>query len=81
MKPKLQPIENRDLHSQEIIDRRTRLENLPDLLSVAEFCRYASIGRSLGYDLIRRGEVSAVRLGRRLMVPRRAIQKLLGIDG
>ncbi|MGQ0433399.1 MAG: helix-turn-helix domain-containing protein [Microthrixaceae bacterium] len=35
------------------------------------------ISRGLAYDLVRRGEIPAIRLGRRLVVPTNAIDELL----
>lgn len=49
----------------------------PDLLSVQEFCRRLSIGRSVAYELITAGEVTSVRLGRRRLIPRGEVEKLV----
>ena len=50
-------------------------------LSIEEACRLYGIGRTLGYDLARRGELPGViRLGRRLLVSRPALEKALGLD-
>jgi hypothetical protein len=35
---------------------------------------------TLAYELARTGELPTIRLGRRLVVPRRALQRLLGDD-
>lgn len=78
--PAVPSIELRDRSIRAIVSRRTRLEELPDLLSVLEFCAYMGIGRSLGYELIRTAQVDSIRLGRRVMVPRRAILELLGLE-
>jgi len=61
----------------EPITRQTRFEDLPDFLSVEEFRTYLGIGRSTAYDLLRRGEVSYVRFGRVIRVPRAAIESYL----
>ena len=59
--------------------------NIPDIqsvtLKVAEAARVMGIGRQLAYDLIRRGELPALRLGRRLVVPKVALEKLLAEAG
>jgi excisionase family DNA binding protein len=36
------------------------------------------ISRSSAYECVRRGELRALRLGRRLVVPRSALEELLG---
>lgn len=45
--------------------------------SVAEAARRLGIGRNLGYDAARRGELPVVRIGKRLVVPLAALEKLL----
>jgi excisionase family DNA binding protein len=59
------------------VTRQTRFEDLPDFLSVEEFRIYLGIGRSTAYDLLRRGEVSCVRFGRVIRVPRAATESYL----
>jgi excisionase family DNA binding protein len=46
-------------------------------VSVTEAARLLGIGRTLAYDLVTRGELPVVRLGRRVLVPRHAIDTLL----
>ncbi len=48
-------------------------------MSVPEFARVFSISRGLAYDLARRGElpVKVIRLGRRMVLSRRAVETLL----
>lgn len=47
------------------------------VLCVAEAAELLGISRALAYDLIRRNELPSVRLGRRILVPRVAIEQLL----
>ena len=50
-------------------------------MTVEEACRLYGIGRTLGYELARRGELPGViRLGRRLLVSRPALEAALGLD-
>jgi excisionase family DNA binding protein len=53
-----------------------------ETLSVEEAARRLGIGRSLAYELARRDElgVPVVRLGRRFIVPRRPLDRLLGVE-
>lgn len=47
-------------------------------LTVAEAAELLGVSRGLAYDLVRRGEIPSIRLGRRLLVPRHALELLLG---
>jgi excisionase family DNA binding protein len=47
------------------------------VLTVLEAAGVLGISRSLAYELIARGDLPAVRLGRRIIVPARAIEVLL----
>jgi excisionase family DNA binding protein len=53
----------------------------PQTCSVEETAVHLGIGRTLAYELIRRGEfpVPVIRLGRRIVVPRAALDALLGL--
>ena len=46
-------------------------------LSVEEAGQVLGVGRSLAYELARRGEIPAIRLGKRLVVPRTRLERLL----
>ncbi len=46
-------------------------------LSVEEAGALVGISRDLAYDLVARGELPSVRLGRRLVVPRQALEEAL----
>ena len=46
-------------------------------VSVTEAARLLGISRALAYELIARGELPAIRLGRRLVVPYRALERLV----
>jgi excisionase family DNA binding protein len=47
-------------------------------LSVEEAGALLGISRDLAYDLVAIGQLPSVRLGRRLVVPRRALEEALG---
>jgi excisionase family DNA binding protein len=47
------------------------------VVSVSEAARILGISRSHAYDLVRRRELPAIRLGRRIIVPLRAIEDIL----
>ena len=46
-------------------------------LSVIETAKILGIGRNLCYDRIKMGEIPVIKIGRRLLVPRSALGKLL----
>ncbi|MDO8671921.1 MAG: helix-turn-helix domain-containing protein [Dehalococcoidia bacterium] len=46
-------------------------------LTVDEAAKLLGIGRQLAYDRVKTGEIPAIKMGRRLLVPRRALEKLL----
>jgi excisionase family DNA binding protein len=50
------------------------------VLSVAETAKPLGISGNLCYDLVRRREIPALRLGRRLLVPRKALEDLLVVQ-
>jgi excisionase family DNA binding protein len=57
-----------------------RTKTLASTMSITEAAETLGIGRTLAYELARTGELPTIRLGRRLVVPRRALQRLLGAD-
>lgn len=66
----------------EALETEGRLQAVPMserlALSVEEAGALLGISRDLAYDLVARGELPLVRLGRRLVVPRRALEEALG---
>src|SRR5215218_11469955 len=59
-------------HTEEVKQRTLTVEEAGKLLGV---------GRGLAYELAERGEIPALRLGRRLVVPRARLMALLGENG
>ena len=53
-------------------------EEVRRVLSVDEVARQLGIGRNAAYAAVRAGQIPAVRVGRRWLVPRRALEVLLG---
>ena len=45
----------------------------PDLLTVREAARLLRVGKNLAYELVQRGEIPSLRLGRQIRVPRAAL--------
>lgn len=46
-------------------------------MTVGECAKILGIGRQLAYDKVKTGEIPVIRIGRRLLVPRSALLKLL----
>ena len=46
-------------------------------LTIEEAAKVLGIGRQLAYDRVKTGEIPAIRIGRRLLVSRAALEKLL----
>lgn len=49
-------------------------------MTVDEAAAALGISRNLAYELVERGELPSVRLGRRLVVPKRALERLLEVE-
>jgi excisionase family DNA binding protein len=48
-------------------------------LTVPEAAAVLGISRALAYELVARGELPNLRLGRRIVVPRQALERLIGV--
>jgi excisionase family DNA binding protein len=62
------------------LNPETRTENGRVALSVTEVAKLLGISRALAYELVARGDLPALRLGRRVVVPRVALAALLGAE-
>ncbi len=54
-----------------------RFDGLPDVLTVMEAASLLRLGRNGAYEAIKRGELFAVKVGRRLLVPKAALLQML----
>ena len=57
------------------VTRNTPFADLPELLRVEEAAAYLDIGRGHCYDMVRRGDLPSVRLGRLVRVKRDGLLK------
>ena len=53
-------------------------DNLPLVLSVAEAATVLRIGRGATYALVRTGNLRSIRVGRKILIPRAAIDEFIG---
>jgi excisionase family DNA binding protein len=51
-----------------------------ETLTIEETARRLGIGRGAAYRAARRGDLPVIRVGHRLLVPRRMLDRLLGVD-
>ena len=65
------------------VTRNTPLDDLPMLMSVAELRCWLNLSRSKIYELISSGEISSIRFGRSIKIPRDCLKSLIeaGEDG
>ena len=52
-----------------------------EVLSVPAAGARLGLGRSASYEAARRGDLPCIKIGGRRVVPRRAIDRLLGLEG
>ena len=55
------------------IDRFTKFQDLPELLTIEEFRKFLGISRTGAYELCRTGEVPSKRFGRRIFIPKQVL--------
>ena len=63
-----------------VIGASSEATSLALILTIDEAAVVLRISRQSAYEAARRGEIPTIRLGRRILVPRRALEKLIGAD-
>lgn len=53
------------------------LDNMPEFLTVDEYAKLFRRGRSSAFEDIHSGRVRALRMGRRLLIPKAEVQRLI----
>lgn len=53
------------------------LDDLPLVLRVEDLMPVLDIGRNIAYELIRSGQIRSVRVGRKLRIPKQAVEDFL----
>ena len=56
------------------------LNSFPLVYTVGEVAGLLGISRTLAYELVARGAIAYVRLGRRIVIPRHALEQLLTVS-
>jgi excisionase family DNA binding protein len=60
-----------------IMNNETSLDALPDILTVDETARFLRIGRSSVYEALRLKIIPSVRIGRRILIPKKALRQVI----
>jgi excisionase family DNA binding protein len=55
-----------------------RLRDFGETLTPVELARVLGVGRNGAYQAVSRGEVPSIRVGRRILIPRAALERVLG---
>ena len=53
------------------------LESAPELLTVTEAAKVLRIGRTAAYEALRCGRIPAIRIGRRVLIPKVVLQDMI----
>jgi excisionase family DNA binding protein len=61
--------------------RQPRLADAPDALSVKECAQLLGVSTDVVYECVHRDQIRAIRLGRRLVIPKGGLMRLLGLNG
>ena len=77
----MQEIEGSDLERdyRAMVAERLAEHGEPLVYSVAEAARLLGISRALAYSLVRQRQLPSIQLGRRLVIPRRALDQFLEV--
>jgi excisionase family DNA binding protein len=62
---------------ERIVDERLREVRLT--LSVEEAAKALGISRALAYDAVRKGQIPSIRIGRRVLIPKKQLEELLRV--
>ena len=66
-----------DMAIQEALMVITDEQITPQVYTVAETQRILNLGRSSLYEAIARGGIPTIRIGKRLLIPRKALERML----
>jgi excisionase family DNA binding protein len=58
------------------VSRATKLDDMPELITIEELAIWLGVGRNTAYALVARGEIKSIRLGRLLRVAKSALAEL-----
>lgn len=56
------------------------MDDMQAVLTVDEVAKVLRISRNAAYEAVARKEIGSVRIGRRILVPKAALDRLLGVE-
>ena len=65
--------------SDPVIDRKTKLEDLPEFLTPNEVCGFLGLCSDSVYKLIEEGELPARRFGQRIFISKKAFMEEVAV--
>jgi excisionase family DNA binding protein len=60
-----------------VVKTRTRTVNAPKVFTVCEVAKILRLGKMSVYEAVSRGEIPSLRIGRRILIPRNALERML----
>ena len=54
--------------------------NIPVAFTVAEMLKVVPLGKNSAYAAIKNGVIPSIRIGRKILIPRRALEKMFDLD-
>jgi excisionase family DNA binding protein len=60
-----------------VVDSRKRTTVAPKVLTVCEVAKILRLGKMSVYEAVSRGEIPYIRIGRRILIPRNALERML----
>lgn len=55
------------------------ITNYPDILTIHDIMRILRIGRGKVYELLRAGTIKSIRVGKKYLIPKKAVEQFLSI--
>lgn len=49
---------------------RKKLKDYPDVMNIDELCSFLNVGKRTGYNLVRKGKIKCLKIGRIYRIPK-----------
>ena len=59
------------------VNSNDMFEQYPDVVTIEDVMSMLGIGRNLAYKLVRTGEIRSIKVGRRMIIPKKEIVRFL----
>lgn len=60
---------------------RKQFVDLPDICTPSDLLDFLPVGRNAIYEMLAQRKIASVRVGKKFLIPKRALGAFLGIDG